>query len=191
VRKLLTFLTCLYFLPQVCGCIILGFSVWIRVSGTQQVNPCSHTSTIILAGVDLLIAVGAIIMVLGFLGCCGAVRESRCMLMLFFIALLLILILQITGGILGAVYKSQVEENFKLTLNSSVIALQSTTGEHEDYQKEFQKLEKKEKCCGLLNGPTDWGVNFENPSLDACMCELDKPSPDLCITYQNKKIYKK
>lgn len=34
------------------------------------------------AGVDLLIAVGAIIMILGFLGCCGAVRESRCMLML-------------------------------------------------------------------------------------------------------------
>lgn len=30
---------------------------------------------------DILIAVGAIIMILGFLGCCGAMRESRCMLL--------------------------------------------------------------------------------------------------------------
>lgn len=34
------------------------------------------------AGVNLLIAVGGIIMILGFLGCCGAIKESRCMLML-------------------------------------------------------------------------------------------------------------
>jgi len=36
----------------------------------------------LFAGVDLLIAVGSVIMVLGFLGCCGAIKESRCMLML-------------------------------------------------------------------------------------------------------------
>lgn len=29
----------------------------------------------------LLIAVGGVLMLLGFLGCCGAVRESRCMLL--------------------------------------------------------------------------------------------------------------
>ncbi|NXB74509.1 TSN8 protein, partial [Donacobius atricapilla] len=181
--------TCLYFLPQVCGCIILGFSIWIRVSSTQQVNAYSHASTIIFAGVNLLIAVGAIIMILGFLGCCGAVKESRCMLMLFFIVLLLILILQITGGILGAVYKPEVEKAFNLTLSASVDALQSTTGEYEEYHKEFQELERREKCCGLLNGPEDWGENFKNPSSNICQCE--KPSSDLCIKYQDRYIYKK
>lgn len=33
-------------------------------------------------GADVLIAVGSIIMILGFLGCCGAIKESRCMLLL-------------------------------------------------------------------------------------------------------------
>ncbi|NXO62103.1 TSN8 protein, partial [Phainopepla nitens] len=190
-KKLLTFLICLYFLPQVCGCIILGFSIWIRVSDAQQVNACSHTSILpLFAGVNLLIAVGAIIMILGFLGCCGAVKESRCMLMLFFIALLLILILQVTGGILGAVYKPQVEEAFKLTLNTSVSALQSTTGEHKEYQEEFQKFERKNQCCGLLNGFKDWGENFNQPSSNICQCEEDTSS-DLCTRYQNRYIYKK
>lgn len=31
--------------------------------------------------VNILIAVGATIMILGFLGCCGAMKESRCMLL--------------------------------------------------------------------------------------------------------------
>lgn len=35
-----------------------------------------------LPGVDLMIAIGVIILVLGFLGCCGAIRENRCMLLL-------------------------------------------------------------------------------------------------------------
>ncbi|NXT68137.1 TSN8 protein, partial [Chaetops frenatus] len=144
-----------------------------------------------LAGVNLLIAVGAIIMILGFLGCCGAVKESRCMLMLFFIALLLILILQVTGGILGAVYKSQVEVAFNLTINASVDALQSTAGEYKEYQEEFQKFEKENQCCGLLNGPKDWGENFNKLSSNICQCELEKPSSDLCIEYQKRYIYKK
>ncbi|NWT91306.1 TSN8 protein, partial [Urocynchramus pylzowi] len=178
------------FLPQVCGCIILGFSIWIRVSSDQQVNACSHTSPIMLGGVNLLIAVGSIIMVLGFLGCCGAIKESRCMLMLFFIALLLILILQVTAGVLGAVYKPQVEEAFNHTLSNGVTALQSTTGEHREYQEEIKKLEKKYQCCGLQNGPEDWGENFDKQK-DICQCEPEKPSSDLCVQYKDRYIYKK
>ncbi|NXR82961.1 TSN8 protein, partial [Pycnonotus jocosus] len=174
----------------VCGCIILGFSIWIRVSSAQQVNASSHTSTIVLAGANLLIAVGSIIMILGFLGCCGAVKESRCMLMLFFIALLLILILQVAGGVLGAVYKPLVEDAFNLTLSANVEALQGTSEEAKKYQEAFQKLERKEKCCGLLNGPKDWGQNFNKPNSKICQCETEEQSSDLCIKYQDRYIYK-
>ncbi|KAL2309687.1 hypothetical protein Nmel_005906, partial [Mimus melanotis] len=144
-----------------------------------------------LAGVNLLIAVGSIIMILGFLGCCGAVKESRCMLMLFFVALLLILILQIIGGVLGAVNKSQVEAAFDSALSTMVDSLQSTTGEHQEYQEEFQKFERNNKCCGLLNGPTDWGQNFNKLSPNMCQCESEEQSSDLCTKYQSKYIYKK
>lgn len=34
----------------------------------------------ISAGVYILIAAGALMMVVGFLGCCGAIKESPCML---------------------------------------------------------------------------------------------------------------
>ncbi|NXH29766.1 TSN8 protein, partial [Myiagra hebetior] len=179
------------FLFWVCGCIILGVSIWMRVSGAQQVNTCSHTSTIMFAGVNLLIAVGSIIMVLGFLGCCGAVRESRCMLMLFFIGLLLIVILQAIGGIIAAVYKPQVETAVNLTLSANVEALQSTTGTYKEYQETFQEFERENQCCGLVNGPEDWGKNFNQPSSKICQCEVENPSSsDLCTKYQGRYIYK-
>ncbi|XP_068859998.1 tetraspanin-8 [Aphelocoma coerulescens] len=174
------------FLFWVCGSIILGVSIWIRVSSAQQGMDSS-----MLTGVNLLIAVGSIIMVLGFLGCCGAVRESRCMLMLFFIGLLLIVILQVTGGILGAVYKSQAELALNRTLTANIEALQSTTGAEKEYQETFQKFERENQCCGLLNGAEDWGKNFNEPASKICNCELEKPSSsDLCTEYQGRYIYK-
>lgn len=39
-----------------------------------------HMMCCVCVGVYILIAAGALIMVVGFLGCCGAIRESPCML---------------------------------------------------------------------------------------------------------------
>ncbi|XP_064022510.1 tetraspanin-8 [Pogoniulus pusillus] len=178
------------FIFWVCGSIILGVSIWIRVSKNAQQELEINSS--LFAGVDLLIAVGSIIMVLGFLGCCGAIKESQCMLLLFFIGLLLILILQVTGGVLGAVYRSQIETSLNQTLMDSVDKLQSSTEESKVFQEKFQKFEEMNQCCGLLNGPADWGKNFD-VSLGAnkiCQCEVQKPSADLCTYFQGRLIYK-
>lgn len=178
------------FLFWVCGSVILGVSVWIRVSKDAQQELEIDSS--LFAGVDLLIAVGSIIMVLGFLGCCGAIKESRCMLLLFFIGLLLILILQVTGGILGAVYRSQIETSLNKTLLENVKALQNSTEEAKVFQEKFRKFERMNQCCGLLNGPSDWGKNFNTDLGDhkACECELKDQLSNLCTTLEGRHIYK-
>ncbi|XP_009863690.1 PREDICTED: tetraspanin-8 [Apaloderma vittatum] len=175
------------FLFWLCGSIILGVSIWIRVSKDAQQKLDIDSS--FFAGVDLLIAVGSIIMILGFLGCCGAIRESGCMLLLFFIGLLLILILQVTGGILGAVYRSKIETAFDETVQENVKLLQGSTQESKEFQENFQKFQQMNHCCGLLKGPADWGTNFNNNKI--CECELKDPSADVCTYYQGRYIYKK
>ncbi|NXA33673.1 TSN8 protein, partial [Eudromia elegans] len=144
------------------------------------------------AGIDLLIAVGCIIMVLGFLGCCGAIKESQCMLLMFFIGLLLILILQIVTGILAAVNKSQIKTAFSLVISTNVDLLQSSTEEGKLYQENFQKFEREFQCCGLLNGPEDWGKNFNVPinNYKVCECAAEDRSTDLCTYYRDRYIYK-
>lgn len=58
---------------------------------------------------SLLIAVGSIIFIIAFFGCCGAVRESYCMIITFCTLLAGIFLLEIIGGIMGYVMRAQVE----------------------------------------------------------------------------------
>lgn len=148
----------------------------MRVSNVAQQELNIDSS--VYAGVNLLIAVGAVIMVLGFLGCCGAMKESQCMLLLFFIGLLIILLLQIVAGILGGVYKSQIESNFNETLREGVALLQSTAAKDKTFQETFHKFEIQNKCCGLVNKEQDWGT--KRGVYGGCTCEADDKQTSLC-----------
>ncbi|KAF7212501.1 transcript variant X2 [Nothobranchius furzeri] len=61
------------------GCGILGVGVWLSV--TQGNFATLSSSLPSLSAANLLIAVGTIIMVIGCLGCVGAVKESRPLLL--------------------------------------------------------------------------------------------------------------
>ncbi|XP_063165411.1 tetraspanin-8 [Candoia aspera] len=126
------------FLFWICGCIILAVSIWIRVSKDVQAE--LQMDPRLFSAVNLLIAVGSVIMVLGFLGCCGAMKESQCMLLLFFIGLLTILLLQIVAGILGGIYKSQIESSLNQTLQKEISLLQS---DDQVFMEKFHKFEIK------------------------------------------------
>ncbi|CAL8279492.1 unnamed protein product [Gadus morhua 'NCC'] len=161
------------FLFWVSGCIILGVSIYLKVS--KDGNAVTGEA---LPGVDLMIAIGVIIMLLGFLGCCGAIRENRCLLLLFFISLLLIFILLLAAGILAAVDKDKVNDWTKERLND-LLPLQDQTAE---IKTDVQKLEAELKCCGLAKGPEDWGGAI--PS--SCNCN-DTSQP--CKTIAGHMVY--
>ena len=65
---------------QILGCAILGIGIWVRVDENFAEYTKIGESQTLYAGAYILIAVGAVIMFLGFLGCCGAIKESQCML---------------------------------------------------------------------------------------------------------------
>ncbi|XP_061617764.1 tetraspanin-8-like [Phyllopteryx taeniolatus] len=143
------------------GCIILGVSIYLKVN--KDGNSITDES---LPGIDLLIAVGVIIMVLGFLGCCGAIKENRCLLILFFASLLLIFILLLAAGILGAVGEKKVKEWVKERLQKFM----PLSSQPENVRKDLDKLQEELKCCGLVNGPSDWDV-----VPDSCRCAPGEP----------------
>lgn len=159
------------FLFWLCGCVILGVSIYIRVSKDAQ-QKLNLDSSGIMSGVDVMIAVGSIIMVLGFFGCCGAIKESRCLLILFFIGLLLILLLQITAGVLGVVYKPKIES----AVNQSLYDLLPLNKQTAEIQQSLDSIQKEAKCCGIVNGLQDWGGY--SPS---CQCSLPTDK-DICGT---------
>uniref|UniRef100_A0A8C6ZFH7 Tetraspanin n=1 Tax=Nothoprocta perdicaria TaxID=30464 RepID=A0A8C6ZFH7_NOTPE len=178
---------------------IFNFLFWLLVA--ERLFSFSFQDVqvqVAFAGIDLLIAVGCIIMVLGFLGCCGAIKESQCMLLMFFIGLLLILILQIVTGILAAVHQtgkiSTLEKKNERTICSLLF---SSTLPSSHFKSPLFLISMfppflQYQCCGLLNGPEDWGKNFNVPinNQKVCECAVEKQSTDLCTYYRDRYIYK-
>lgn len=155
VKYLLFFFNLLFWIS---GCIILGVSIYIKVNKDGHGIPTES-----LPGVDLMIAIGVIIMVLGFLGCCGAIRENRCLLLLFFISLLLIFILLLATGIIGAVGSNKVQDWMTKHLEEKFIPLSSKT---DSVKQDLENLQRELKCCGLLKGSADW-----SPVPESCRCQ--------------------
>lgn len=73
---------------QLAGAAILGVGIWVKVDSGSILsflgkiqNAPAELSQVLNVGY-LLIAIGVLLVIIGFLGCCGAVRESQCMLLL-------------------------------------------------------------------------------------------------------------
>lgn len=73
------------FSSQLGGGALLGVGIWVKVDGQSFLNIFGTLSTSMLQVVNvayLLIVIGAILLVIGFLGCYGAQKESKCLLMM-------------------------------------------------------------------------------------------------------------
>lgn len=64
-------------------------------------------------GIYILIAVGAVMMFVGFLGCYGAIQESQCLLGTFFTCLVILFACEVAAGIWGFVNKDQIAKDVK------------------------------------------------------------------------------
>lgn len=72
---------------KLAGAVILGVGIWVKVDSSSLLGVLEKVEDApsqlsYLANIGyLLIAVGAFLLVIGFLGCCGAIKESKCMLL--------------------------------------------------------------------------------------------------------------
>ncbi|XP_047407237.1 tetraspanin-8 [Sciurus carolinensis] len=175
------------FVLWLCGMLILAVAIWIRANiYNKEIVNSGDTEVSSNAPVNILIAAGAIIMILGFLGCWGAIKENRFMLLLYFIGLSLIMVLQVISGIMESSSKSKSESKLDRTLRENAKLLSETSERGKQFRKIMAEFQQENKCCGLFNGADDWGTNFEQ-IYETCKCS--KPS-DSCISYAGRNIHK-
>jgi len=117
----------------------------------------------------LIIVVGVIVFIIGFLGCCGAVKENYCMVTTFAVLLALIFILEIVAGALGISYKSKVNVEVEKRLQLAVNEYRTSKGAKDllDWAQETMN------CCGYA-GPADY-VNGTCPGAGNAVasCHVD------------------
>ncbi|CAH0556036.1 unnamed protein product [Brassicogethes aeneus] len=126
----------------------------------------------------VLIVAGAIVFVVAFLGCFGAIRESYNLLISFAVLLLVIFVIELACGIAAAVYKTDFQGTFKNTLKQSM----ANYSENEVERIAWNNVHKKFKCCGV-SGFTDW--QSQNMPLSCCHSMRDRNDPTSQYCSQN------
>ncbi|XP_055992224.1 CD82 antigen [Sorex fumeus] len=154
VTKYFLFLFNLLFF--ILGAVILGFGVWILADKSSFISVLQASSSSLNVGAYIFIGVGAVTMVMGFLGCIGAVNEVRCLLGLYFAFLLLILIAQVAAGALFYFNMGQLRKE----MGNIVVKLMEDYKDHEEnsLQDAWDYVQAQAKCCGWVDF-RNWTVN--------------------------------
>ncbi|KAG8513703.1 CD63 antigen [Galemys pyrenaicus] len=99
----------------------------------------------------VIIAVGAFLFLVAFVGCCGACKENYCLMMTFAIFLSLIMLVEVATGIAGYMLRNKMNSELNKTFREKM----------QDYPKNnhtalfLDGVQHDFKCCGAANY-TDW-----------------------------------
>ncbi|XP_008922589.1 tetraspanin-1 [Manacus vitellinus] len=141
------------------GGTLLGVGIWVKVDGQSFVNIFGALSSSVLQIVNVsyvLIVIGAILLIIGFLGCCGAQKESKCLLMVFFSVVLIIFIAEVAVAVVALVYTTLAE-----SLLTAVVTpvLKEQYGKDPTITQIWNTTMTQVHCCGL-NNYTDFSNSF-------------------------------
>ncbi|XP_006789453.1 CD9 molecule a isoform X2 [Neolamprologus brichardi] len=129
------------------GTAVLAIGLWLRLDQkTKSLFEEPDSSYVFYTGVYILIAAGALIMVVGFLGCCGAIRESPCMLGTFFFFLLIIFAIEVAAGIWGFSNQSQVVNDITRFYTQTYNNYKTNGDEH--LKETLRVIQAELNCCG-------------------------------------------
>uniref|UniRef100_A0A8C5MD31 CD9 molecule n=1 Tax=Leptobrachium leishanense TaxID=445787 RepID=A0A8C5MD31_9ANUR len=165
------------FIFWLAGSAVLGIGLWLRFdSQTKSMFETEANPSSFLTGVYILIGAGALMMLVGFLGCCGAIQESECMLGLFFAFLLVIFAVEIAAGIWGFVNKDKVVEELKTFYQDTYEKYK--TSKDPALKETLKGINTAFECCGTM-GVVDVFISKEicpdsSITTPSCLTAIEK-----------------
>lgn len=164
--KYLLFIFNLLFVISGCVLIIVGAVIEANYRTYLDFISASY-----LSAPSILIAVGVLIFVVGFFGCCGAIKESHCMVVTFSVLLCMIFVVQLGVGIASYILRNDVESFLHKNMLVSMHNYDST---RPGVFKTWNVIQHDHACCGT-NNYEDWRSTVfgesHNGVPDACCKE--------------------
>ncbi|XP_046748726.1 CD151 antigen [Diprion similis] len=132
------------------GVAIAGLSIWSLVDNVTAISELIGTN-LLTGAVYVLLVGGIVIAFISFLGCVGASREIKCMLLSYFIVVLLLFVTVLIGGVLGYVFREKVKSNVQQDLKNSM----SQYDKHSRVRDAWDITQSTLHCCGVKSWD-DW-----------------------------------
>lgn len=146
---------------------------WRDLSGQIDFTGLIKLNTIydIFLNISLvLIIAGAIVFVVSFAGCVGALRENTCLLKFYSLCLLIFFLLEMAVAIMGFVFPHTMQSMLEESFTDKII---HTYRDDADLQNLIDFAQQEFRCCGLSSeGYMDWSkneyFNCSSPSVERC-----------------------
>lgn len=161
------------------GVAILGVGIWILVDpNLQDYQDVIHVTDeeYFKKAAYILLAFGAFVFLVGFCGCCGAIRNSKCLLGFYIFFLVIVFAGELAAGILAAIYKDEIIDEFDQGLTRSI------RNDYKNNAGPWDAVQKELKCCGGLN-PSDYNnstwqnAQTSGAKVPLSCCELNNDQP--------------
>ncbi|XP_054153036.1 23 kDa integral membrane protein-like [Oppia nitens] len=149
-----TIIKYLLFLFNVLWLVLGGVVLWLGIKVTIWSGSLSDIyENNLRTGSIIILAAGVLIFLLAFLGCCGACRESACMLSTYGAIILLLVIAQCVGAYFAFKYKTDIPKEINKIIEKGIEKFQS----EDSVAKGIQEIQRSFECCGT-DGPNSWRV---------------------------------
>ncbi|XP_060014140.1 tetraspanin-4 isoform X2 [Lagenorhynchus albirostris] len=111
-------------------------------------------------------------MAIGFVGCIGAIKENKCLLLTFFVLLLLVFLLEASLAILFFAYTDKIDRYAQRDLKKG-LHLYGTPG-NVGLTNAWSIIQTDFRCCGVSNY-TDWFEVYNATRVpDSCCLEFSE-----------------
>ncbi|XP_015787896.1 CD151 antigen [Tetranychus urticae] len=134
------------------GITVFSIGVW-TLSDKSFMERLLGTKSYI-ASASILIGTGVVVAIISFLGSIGAWKEIRSVLITFFFILAMIFLTMLTGGILGYIFRSEVDER----MHSEMIMTVKLYGNDTKVTESWDAVHRNFNCCGVI-------PNIANPKV--------------------------
>ncbi|XP_062387412.1 tetraspanin-1-like [Sardina pilchardus] len=155
------------------GAGLLGVGVWVTLDLDSMLGFLKFLDHIEDAPAELkqlanvgylLIGLGTVLALIGFLGCCGVIMEKRWMLLTFFIIVLIIFIVEVAVAVVLIMFKPMVENHLQDIEVKVAASVEKTYGADEALTTLWNTTMDKLKCCGYSNYTDFTGSPFVKTS---------------------------
>lgn len=133
-----------------CGLVLLAVGIWMAVDR-------NFLTTIIgidlyAAAVFLILIGGGLIFIFSFIGCCGAISESICMLAVFFVILCVISATLFIGGFCAIAFRAQIGDKIQKTMSETLVQYYGVEFQNEKNRlvtDAWDKTQERLQCCAV------------------------------------------
>ncbi|XP_064865826.1 tetraspanin-3-like isoform X1 [Oncorhynchus nerka] len=126
-----------------------------------------------------IIAVGGLLFIIGLIGCCATIRESRYGLAAFVVLLLLVFVTEVLVVVFGYIYRSKVEDEVNHSIQKVYNEYNGTNTDAPSRAIDY--VQRQLHCCGIHNYSdwrnTRWFNESRNNSIPVSCC---KPNVSNC-----------